>query len=221
VALTDPKVRAVAFLIRTEEGRRTTGITEGEARTAGDPYRFALKSPIDCAIRVRKGAIIMPGRGTAARSGASGSGRRLPTTLSYLAVYRASPLERISMIKRGVRATDAKHVIADLAITQGAALKALNLSQATVNKKAKQGQTLSPDESERVIGLARLVGQLEAIVHGSGNPQGFDATAWMSRWLNEPLAALGGVRPIDLMDTMEGQGVVSTALAQMQSGAYA
>jgi putative toxin-antitoxin system antitoxin component (TIGR02293 family) len=163
----------------------------------------------------------MPSRGTAARSGASGSGRRLPTPLSYLAVYRASPLERISMIKRGVRATDAKHVIADLSIAQGTALKALNLSQATVNKKAKQGQTLSPDESERVIGLARLVGQLEAIVQESGNAQGFDATAWMSRWLNEPLAALGGVRPIDLMDTMEGQSVVSIALAQMQSGAYA
>jgi putative toxin-antitoxin system antitoxin component (TIGR02293 family) len=149
-----------------------------------------------------------------------GPGRRRPTVLSYLAVFRASPLERISMIKRGVRATDAKQVIADLAVAQGAALKALNLSQATVNKKAKQGQTLSPDESERVIGLARLVGQLEAIVQDSGTAQGFDATAWMSRWLNEPLPALGGVRPIDLMDTMEGQGVVSTALAQVQSGAY-
>jgi putative toxin-antitoxin system antitoxin component (TIGR02293 family) len=169
---------------------------------------------------MRKGVLTMPGRGTAARSGASTPVRRLPTALSYLAVYRASPLERISMIKRGVRASDAKHVIADLSIAQGAALKALNLSQATVNKKAKQGQTLSPDESERVIGLARLVGQLEAIVQESGNAQGFDATAWMSRWLSEPLAALGGVRPIDLMDTMEGQGVVSTALAQIQSGAY-
>jgi putative toxin-antitoxin system antitoxin component (TIGR02293 family) len=163
----------------------------------------------------------MASRGMTAPTGAPGAGRRLPTALSYLAVYRASPLERISMIKRGVRAADVKHVIADLAIAQGTALKALNLSQATVNKKAKQGQTLSPDESERVIGLARLVGQLEAIVQESGNAQGFDATAWMSRWLNEPLAALGGVRPIDLMDTMEGQGVVSNALAQMQSGAYA
>jgi putative toxin-antitoxin system antitoxin component (TIGR02293 family) len=187
----------------------------------GDPRRFALKYLLDCAYLLRKGVVTMPGRGTAARTGAPALVRRLPTALSYLAVYRASPLERISMIKRGVRATDAKHVIADLSIAQGTALKALNLSQATVNKKAKQGRTLSPDESERVIGLARLVGQLEAIVQESGNAQAFDATAWMSRWLNEPLAALGGVRPIDLMDTMEGQSVVSTALAQMQSGAYA
>ena len=55
----------------------------------------------------------------------------------------------------------------------------------------------------------------------SGNPQGFDAKGWISRWLQEPLSALGGVRPIDLIDTMEGQNLVSTTRAQIQGGAYA
>lgn len=141
--------------------------------------------------------------------------------LSYLAVFHASPLERIDMIKHGVRAVEAKRILSDLAIGQGAALKALNLSPATVNKKAKQDKTLSPEDSERVIGMARLVGQLEAMVEESGDPTGFDATAWMARWFNDPLPALGGTRPIDLMDTMEGQALVSTVLAQLQSGAYA
>jgi len=141
--------------------------------------------------------------------------------LSYLGVFRASPLERIDMIKHGLSAVEAKRIIADLAIGQGAALKALNISTATVNKKARQEHTLSPAESERVIGIARLVGQLEAMIEESGNPEGFDAVAWMSGWLQEPLSSLGGARPIDLMDTMEGQALVSTALAQMQSGAYA
>lgn len=140
---------------------------------------------------------------------------------SYLAVFHASPLERIDMIKHGIPAVEAKRIFADLAIGQGAALKALNLSPATVNKKAKQDKTLSPEDSERVIGMARLVGQLEAMVEESGDPTGFDATAWMARWLNDPLPALGGTRPIDLMDTMEGQALVSTVLAQLQSGAYA
>ena len=149
------------------------------------------------------------------------AGKRKRAGLSYLAVYRASPLERISMIKHGVRATEAKRIIAELAIGQGAVLKALKLSPATVNKKAKQDRTLSPGESERVIGLAKLVGQLQAVIQESGNPEGFDAAAWMSRWLNDPVPALGGARPIDLMDTMEGQALVSTTLAQLQSGAYA
>ena len=47
------------------------------------------------------------------------------------------------MIKHGIRAIEAKRIIAELAIGQGAALKALRLSTATVNKKAKQNQTLS------------------------------------------------------------------------------
>jgi len=155
------------------------------------------------------------------RTALSRSARRPSAELSYLGMYRASPLERIATIKHGLRASEAKRIIADLAIGQGAALKSLHLSPATLNKKAKHDQTLSPADSERVIGIARLVGQLEAIIQESGNPEGFDATMWMSRWLQEPLPALGGVRPVDLMDTMEGQALVSAALAKLQSGAYA
>lgn len=141
--------------------------------------------------------------------------------LSYLGVFRASPLERISLIKRGIPAAEVKRLFADLRIGQGVGFKALNLSTATVNKKAKKGEALSREESERVIGFAKLVGQLEAIVEESGERENFDARAWMARWLTEPLPAFGGARPADLIDTMEGQGLVSSALAQVQSGAYA
>jgi putative toxin-antitoxin system antitoxin component (TIGR02293 family) len=143
------------------------------------------------------------------------------SALSYIAVYRASPLERIDMIRRGILASEVKRIFADLSIGQGAGLKALNLSTATVNKKAKQGDTLSPEESERVVGFAKLVGQLEAMIQDSGDPTNFDARAWMARWLTEPLPAFGGARPADLVDTMEGRGLVSAALAKIQGGAYA
>lgn len=142
------------------------------------------------------------------------------TALSTIALYRATPQERIDLIRRGVPAAEAKRLFADLSLGQGAGFKALNLSPATVNKKAKQGDTLSPGESERILGFARLVGQVEAMVQESGEPAGFDARAWMARWLTEPLPAIGGLRPADLMDTMEGQGLVSVALARIQSGAY-
>ena len=146
---------------------------------------------------------------------------RKPATLSYLDVYRASPLDRIRMIRQGIPAAMAKRLFADLPIGQGFGLKALNLSTATVNKKVKQGDTLSPEESERVVGFARLVGQVEAMLQDSGAPEGFDARAWLARWLTEPLPAFGGTPPAELMDTMEGQGLVSAALARVQSGAYA
>ena len=139
----------------------------------------------------------------------------------YIELYRASPIDRISMIRQGIPANEAKRMIADLSIGHGVALKALNLSPATVNKKARQNQPLSADESERVLGVAKLVGQLQAMIEESGDPAGFDAAGWISEWLVAPLPAFGGARPVDLMDTMEGQALVSTTLAQLQSGAYA
>ena len=94
---------------------------------------------------------------------------------------------------------------------------------ATMHRRVKgKGQLqLQRAEGERVLCVARLVGQVQNIVDESGDPQGFDATAWVSRWLNEPLPALGGVRPLDLLDTTAGQALVSNTLAQIHSGAYA
>ena len=154
----------------------------------------------------------------------SGSPARKPATWAkgqYVALYREGPLERIARIKRGVPAAEAKRIFADLQVGQGEASKALKLSQATINRKAQQHKPLTPDESERVIGMAKLVGQLQAMVEDAGDAEGFDAMAWLSQWLREPVPALGGVRPFDLLDTMEGQALVSRTLAQMEGGAYA
>jgi putative toxin-antitoxin system antitoxin component (TIGR02293 family) len=140
---------------------------------------------------------------------------------AYAALYHASPLERIALIRQGIPAAEAKRILDDLDLGQGVGLRALNLPVATVNKKAKLGERLTTDESERVLGFARLVGQLEAMVAESGEAEAFDAHGWMARWLMEPLPALGHRRPADFLDTMEGQALIATALAQMQSGAYA
>ena len=92
---------------------------------------------------------------------------------------------------------------------------------ATKKRRVKSKDRLPATGIDRVRCVARLVAQVQNIVEGSGDPQVFDATTWMSRWLNEPLPALGGVRPVDLLDTMEGQTLVSNTLAQIQGGAYA
>ncbi len=141
--------------------------------------------------------------------------------LDYLALYRAAPLERVRRVKAGVSAIEAKQILGDLAISSGRLYQILRIPVSTLNRKAKESEALSIDEGERVLGLARLVGQVQAMVEDSGDPAGFDARAWTAVWLNEPLPAFGGLRPADLMDTMEGQGLVSDALARMQSGAYA
>ena len=59
------------------------------------------------------------------------------------------------------------------------------------------------------------------MVDQSGRPDGFDARQWLSEWLEQPLPALGGRRPVEFLDTMEGQSLVYAFLVRMQGGAYA
>jgi uncharacterized protein (DUF2384 family) len=79
---------------------------------------------------------------------------------------------------------------------------------------------LSQDESERALGIARLIGLVEKIVGESGEPAGFDAARWTAAWLERPNNALGGKTPGDFMDTADGRALVAGLVAQMQSGAY-
>lgn len=142
-------------------------------------------------------------------------------TGSYSRLYEAEVIDRIGLIKQGVAAADAKQWLDLPELGRTAALKALDVPVATFNKKVKANARLSPAESERVIGFARLVGQVEAMVQEAGDATGFDAGTWLAGWLTEPLPALGQARPIDFMDTIEGQALVSRTLAQIASGAYA
>lgn len=140
---------------------------------------------------------------------------------AYIELYRANPIDRVGVIKSGVSARLAKKFATEFDLDQKVMFDALNLKTATVNKKAANNQDLSVDDGERVIGLAKLVGQVEAMVEDAGESDGFDAPEWLSVWLREPLPALGGVKPIDLLDTIEGQALLSKTLSQIQSATFA
>lgn len=143
-----------------------------------------------------------------------------PIALDYLAIYEASARDQAEIVTGGVAASVAKRILADLDMPKALISEALNIHIATINRKAKTGAVLRPGEGERILGLAKLVGQVETMVQGVDAAEGFDSRAWTSRWLREPLPALGGAAPLDYMDTIEGQALVSETLARIQSGAY-
>jgi putative toxin-antitoxin system antitoxin component (TIGR02293 family) len=155
---------------------------------------------------------------TAARNAAKAKWKALPKDMAY---FRAAPLDRVRIVKTGVPAVQAKAFLGALSTPSGRLYEALDLKPSTVNRKVQKKELLSTDESERIMGLVKLFGQVEAMVQESGDPSGFNAREWTMHWLSEPLAAFGGVRPMDLMDTMEGQTLISDALARIQTGAYA
>lgn len=137
---------------------------------------------------------------------------------SYLEVFRATPYQRVNMIKAGLRARDAKRILDDFAAPLDRVFETLKVTRTGINRRAARDQVLSAGESERILGLARLVGQVQSM---ASSDDSFDASAWLAKWLLEPVPALGGQMPVDLLDTMEGQGLISNLIAQMQSGAYA
>lgn len=148
------------------------------------------------------------------------SGKFDLTDLNYIAIYHASAQDRLRIIRAGIKASLAKQIVDDLDMPVALACQALHIPTSTISRKSKTDAFLRSDEAERILGLVRLVGQMESMAQGMEDVEGFDARAWTSRWLREPVPALGGVTPLDYMDTMEGQALVSDILARSQSGAY-
>lgn len=143
---------------------------------------------------------------------------------NFRALYQSPPEDRIALIRAGVGATDLKAFASDLGIPQDRLFRMFGIAQATVTRKASKRQAMSPDESAKIVGMAKLVGQIQTMLEQSGDPeqmQDFDATKWLARWIEEPVPALGGKRPADYMDTIEGQEMVARLLSMMQAGAYA
>lgn len=135
-------------------------------------------------------------------------------------VQEADPLERVRLVRTGVRLRDAMQVQERLHMPKGRFYSILGFPEATMKRKERDDARLSPDQTERVLGVARLISEVERMVAESGNPDGFDAGNWVADWLEQSVPALNGQKPADLMDTLSGQTLVLELLARMQSGAY-
>jgi putative toxin-antitoxin system antitoxin component (TIGR02293 family) len=159
---------------------------------------------------------------------ASRQSRRLATLRTrksksrpYAGLYDASKLDRIGIVKTGLPARVLTTLADDMHVTRECLYRWLGIARATANRKVKADEILSQDESERALGLARLIGLVEKIVAESGEPAGFDAAQWTAVWLEQPNKALGSKAPGEFMDTADGRALVAGLVAQMQSGAYA
>jgi putative toxin-antitoxin system antitoxin component (TIGR02293 family) len=135
--------------------------------------------------------------------------------------FRASPLERIRIIKQRVPAMYVLTIVVSMKMSKETLYVSLNLARATIDRKVLKKELLNQDESERVLAITRLVGQADSIVRDSGVGEGFSAAEWVASWLQRSHPALGGKRPGELMDTADGRELVMDLLARQQSGAYA
>ena len=137
-----------------------------------------------------------------------------------LKLYRTSAYERVKIVKAGLPAKYVKVLTVSMHMPIEKFYRTTGLARPTVDRKIRFSKLLSQDESERVMGIARLVGQAQNLVEQSGGTADFDAGRWVGDWLQKALPALDGKTPGELMDTVDGRGLVSDLLAQQQSGAY-
>jgi putative toxin-antitoxin system antitoxin component (TIGR02293 family) len=138
----------------------------------------------------------------------------------FSALYKLEPLETVGIVKKGVPARFLVRIIHDMARPKQYVVQMLGLAPSTATRKMESNATLNLDESERVLGMGKLIGQVQTIVEESGVPEGFDAAKWVAEWIKTPQRALGGKRPDELLDTADGRQLVSDLIARQQSGAY-
>lgn len=95
-------------------------------------------------------------------------------------------------------------------IPQELLVRVLHLPPRTLARR-KRARRLSADESDRLLRLARVGARAEEVF---GSPER------AGTWLRGTLRALGGVRPLDLLDTDLGTQQVEQVLGRIEHGVH-
>jgi len=109
----------------------------------------------------------------------------------------------------------------DLRVDIGFVIDTLGLPRRIIFRKIEQSKNLDSGQAERVIGMQRLIGQVQAMIAESGDREQFDAGRWLGEWIGQPLPALGGRRPAEYLGDSAGREWVSQLLRQIQAGVFA
>jgi putative toxin-antitoxin system antitoxin component (TIGR02293 family) len=111
-------------------------------------------------------------------------------------------------VKAGLPYASLEALIGKFGLAREEAAAALHLPQRTIARRKKE-QKLQPDESDRLMRLARVSAQAAATL-------GSDEKA--VQWLRRPNRALGNRAPLDLIDNDIGTRQVEEVLGRIEHG---
>ena len=101
----------------------------------------------------------------------------------------------VKAIRGGLPARAFSQVADAMMLSKEALAKKLGIATRTINRKQNAKQTLSAEETEKILRVARirnLAGEL------------FTSEEAISEWLVKPASPLGNIAPIDMLDTDVG-----------------
>jgi putative toxin-antitoxin system antitoxin component (TIGR02293 family) len=116
-------------------------------------------------------------------------------------------LDIMRLVRRGLPVKTIEFVLATGRLTL-AELDRIVLPRKTLINRRRLGH-LTPEQSDRLVRVARLIAVAE---------ESFGSQEKATIWLRRPTTALGGERPLDLLDTDEGARQVETLLGRIAHG---
>ncbi len=134
--------------------------------------------------------------------------RLMPARVAAIAAL--PPLEQIETIRKGVAAQVFDQIALALGLGKETLARKLNINAQTLRKR--KSRVLSADEAEKSLRVARLYAFAADVLGGEEDARD---------WLNQEIPALGGKRPLDLLDTDVGAHEVTNLLQSIKWGMYA
>ncbi len=124
-----------------------------------------------------------------------------------------SELELAEAVRAGLPSSALNHILDELAEWVDSRVEVFRVvgSARTLQRKRTARATLSADESDRLARLARLLVRAEEAL---GNAEK------AHHWLSKPNRALGGERPLSLLDSDAGALAVERVLGRIEHGVY-
>lgn len=144
--------------------------------------------------------------------------RQTNKRLSYVEVYQMPQFDYLQRVIDGVSSHAVPDLAFDLGVSQLSICKTLGLSPSTISSKVRTGHHLSTTEGELILGIAKLIGQVQVILEEYGDPERFNLATWLSSWFQAPLPALQGEKPEKYLRTINGQQLLSTIIAKAING---
>ncbi len=122
--------------------------------------------------------------------------------------FTASKL--IAIIQAGLPVRELEQLQVSLDLPAGILGTKLGISKATLHRRKASGR-LRPEESDRVVRFARLMGKAIEVLETEENAR---------RWLTSAQVGLGGAIPLDYAETEVGAREVEDLLGRIEYGVY-
>ena len=121
-----------------------------------------------------------------------------------------SSLEWVAIVREGLPSRVLDALAANLKLTRGELAAALGIADRTLARRRKEG-VFTAEESAKLLRLARVAWRAADV---------FEKSELALDWLKRPNRALGGARPLDLLDTDIGAENVLDVLGRIEHGVF-